>query len=1050
MPVHPDRPVHHPTDPRDVEHLLQEAGWVRTLAARLAHDHAAAEDAAQATLTLALERNPAPAKSLRPWLARVLGRLTRRERRGSARRALREAQAVRDRERERDTSAPSSDTQLARLEEQERLARAVRALDDPYRSVILAHFYEGLDAAHIAARNGTSPATVRSQLARGLAQLRERLTREHRGDRARTLSLFVLAAGRDHAATPPLLELLAMQTTTKLAIGATFIVVTALATGTWVRWSSTPLQPERGGTAPLHASTEDAAELLSDAGIHSHLASAERAAASALDDKPPTSGPTHAAPSAAPRTIVRARAVGDRDTALVNATLASVHGNGRPRRGASSAPSGPEGNVRLALADEHLSLHRSTVFPMVFAVRAPGHATRFVVSTPALHAETDLGPVALPPGGGVRGRVIDVAGRPIEGTQILGGNGTLPGELAEIEQLERAIRGPDLDVPRPFTTSDADGAFLLEGLEVGPARLWVHAPRYLWHSACVVEVASGAVHDIGDLVLEPVPPARAIAGSVVLPDGAPAADMQVAFGDSLGSYEARTPTDVDGHFLIVPEQVGVQPRGLVTLVAVDPARRYGPSAETVVAIGATDVRLELRQLRTLEVTVTNAAGELLEDAFVGPLLARELPGRDSGHRLPAGEDWTKTDAKGRAALCVPDAEFVVGVGAPGYRMHHSERFAPGRAPSTLVVALELEPMLRGVVVQAGEPVAGARLTIGAHHEGFVPLESGFPLRMFITDRDVTESDSNGRFTIPVEDAHIGVSVLARSAEHATGEVVVTLTPGRDVEGIVIELTAGGAVEGTLLPPPGVDPRTLVVAASRGDGFPVWTRPDAEGRYRLERLTPGPWRVEGRDREPTRDVLGAANRPDEKDFRWNVDVREGATARCDVDMREQGAVALHGHFLIDGAPASGWRVALELREPAQSRAEPPAATLDDTGRFVLTAPAGRYDVRLTGALGEHAAQTDVTALRELDLRGPRLDWESTLTTGALRGSVAPGTARLRLVRGHFRDGEREVTEFVPGANGAYDVRVPAGKSSLQHESEGRYGFGWHTLETVEPR
>ena len=42
--------------------------------------------------------------------------------------------------------------------------------------------------------------------------------------------------------------------------------------------------------------------------------------------------------------------------------------------------------------------------------------------------------------------------------------------------------------------------------------------------------------------------------------------------------------------------------------------------------------------------------------------------------------------------------------------------------------------------------------IGAHHEDFVPLESGFPLRFFITERDVTESDSHGRFVLPVEDA----------------------------------------------------------------------------------------------------------------------------------------------------------------------------------------------------------------------------------------------------------------------------------------------------------
>jgi len=325
---------------------------------------------------------------------------------------------------------------------------------------------------------------------------------------------------------------------------------------------------------------------------------------------------------------------------------------------------------------------------------------------------------------------------------------------------------------------------------------------------------------------------------------------------------------------------------------------------------------------------------------------------------------------------------------------HPTLDTPERAPTSRAVALEPKPMLRGVVVRGGSQVSGARITVGQRHAEFVPLEAGFPLRMFIAERDVAMSDAEGRFALPIDDAHVEVSVLARSGDYATGEAMVTLVTGHGADGVVVELTGGGAVEGMLLPPPGVNPRTLVVAASRGDGFPVWTRPDAGGRYRLERLTPGPWRIEGRDREPAREVLSTANRPEEMQFRWNVDVREGVTAHCDVDMRDQGAVALHGRFLIDGAPARGWRVALELREPVFGRAELPTATLDDAGRFVLTAPAGRYDVQLTGTLGAGAARADVTALREVELRGPRLEWESNLTTGALRGSVEPSLRCLR--------------------------------------------------------
>ena len=153
---------------REPEALLAEAGWVRNLALTLARDAASADDVAQGTLALALERRPREDGSLRPWLARVADRLARSARRSDARRRLREVQAA---ARSRAT-APGSDELLARLEEQERLSARVRALPEPYRGVLLRRFYEGQSAAQIARATGASAATVRSQLARGLERLR--------------------------------------------------------------------------------------------------------------------------------------------------------------------------------------------------------------------------------------------------------------------------------------------------------------------------------------------------------------------------------------------------------------------------------------------------------------------------------------------------------------------------------------------------------------------------------------------------------------------------------------------------------------------------------------------------------------------------------------------------------------------------------------------------------------------------------------------------------------------------------------------------------------
>lgn len=55
------------------------------------------------------------------------------------------------------------------------VARALGTLEEPYRAVLVLHLTHGLGAAAIADVLGRPPATVRSQLARGLAQVRGRL-----------------------------------------------------------------------------------------------------------------------------------------------------------------------------------------------------------------------------------------------------------------------------------------------------------------------------------------------------------------------------------------------------------------------------------------------------------------------------------------------------------------------------------------------------------------------------------------------------------------------------------------------------------------------------------------------------------------------------------------------------------------------------------------------------------------------------------------------------------------------------------------------------------
>lgn len=206
MTLEPRRQLHSelrsPRQDDSIGAILAEVSWVEGLARRLARDASSGDDLSQAALVLALEKRPSPDGGLRPWFARVLPRLARHRRRADARRAGREERAVRGRDRV-DTSV---DELLLRLEAQELIAGAVRRLGDPYREVIVRHYYAGQSLEAIAEATRRPAPTVRSQLRRALSKLRAHFDapssrEEHRFSSA--LALFV-CAGNGTTPTPAL------------------------------------------------------------------------------------------------------------------------------------------------------------------------------------------------------------------------------------------------------------------------------------------------------------------------------------------------------------------------------------------------------------------------------------------------------------------------------------------------------------------------------------------------------------------------------------------------------------------------------------------------------------------------------------------------------------------------------------------------------------------------------------------------------------------------------------------------------------------------------
>jgi RNA polymerase sigma factor (sigma-70 family) len=155
----------------DAKQLLADAAWLRRLASSLVGE-SDADDVVQESWIAAWRKRPDEDRPIRPWLARVVRDLAAMRRRSEQRRHMREARLEDDRE------SPTPDAMLEQVRLHRLLADLVLGLAEPYRSTIVARFFEGKSSAEIARQAGIPNATVRARLREGLARLRAGLDRE--------------------------------------------------------------------------------------------------------------------------------------------------------------------------------------------------------------------------------------------------------------------------------------------------------------------------------------------------------------------------------------------------------------------------------------------------------------------------------------------------------------------------------------------------------------------------------------------------------------------------------------------------------------------------------------------------------------------------------------------------------------------------------------------------------------------------------------------------------------------------------------------------------
>ncbi|MEM6672862.1 MAG: sigma-70 family RNA polymerase sigma factor [Planctomycetota bacterium] len=234
----------------DLDLLLAQTGWLRSLARRLVGDPADADDLTQDTLAMALEAPPrggADPRVLRAWLATVLRRRASHGVRAAGRRADRERVAARE-----DLNTDDAARIVERADTARSLAEEVLRLPDPHRSVLLLRYFEGRSTEEIAEELGLTTANVRMRLSRAMARLRASLDDRHQGDRDRWMASLAPLAGIDSnelargAAVAPSVAGLALAM--KLTLLATAVALAALA---WTAWPTATDSTEVADLAPV-------------------------------------------------------------------------------------------------------------------------------------------------------------------------------------------------------------------------------------------------------------------------------------------------------------------------------------------------------------------------------------------------------------------------------------------------------------------------------------------------------------------------------------------------------------------------------------------------------------------------------------------------------------------------------------------------------------------------------------------------------------------------------------------------------------------------------
>lgn len=945
--------------PVPLDQLLGHAAWVRGLAASLLRDPAATDDVVQETWLAALETPPRDNRNLRGWLGRVVRNAVRQRGRGAARRAWREQVAG----EEREPLTESPEVLAERVETQRRLAARVLELDEPFRQTLLLRFYEELSSAEIARRTGTPEGTVRWRLKRGLDELRERLDDDYGSRRTWCLALIPLArrASPSEVALVSgttglsglLQGLLAMNLFLKLTLVTGLVLGTVLLAPIGARLFGL-LSSERTGVEAVAVTfrpleRQDAAPAREEAvpGEESR-----RTSVVAVEAAPASSH-------------VSGRLVDARGGMVSGATVGL---RGIP---ASERSSGASGAFHVPLPETWHAYERGRG---TVVVDAPGFLVEEVAFVPSRGADVELGELTLRRAGAIEGVVVDAAGHPVEGAWVSFDRVERSARLLEEQVLERSIEGPVsrlLGVENAST--DAQGRFLLERVAPGHNQVWAGKEGLQAGTSGSVETRPDQISGGVTVQLGVLDPADVLWGVVLDPDGEPVprARLEMEYDSGRRSGSSSFVADENGRF-----RKAYAPRIPRSLRASDLEQRYGTAVLTGVEGGPDEIVLSLSEPEWMTVEVVGPEGPLpaAELGVFAASLQRSLTGTDEVRREGT-----------RLRFALPAEPFHVVVEHAGFEVNTVGPFDGLAAPRELTVELAPLPGVRGRVRAGGGPASGARVELLRRHERRTTVD-GFPVRNERRPEVEGLTDAEGAFELTLRRAG-SFTLRVELDGFAPRELgPFELDPAVGLSGLALELDQGCVLEGRVLAAPGDSPAGTIVAISRGDARARTQRVGADGRYRFERLVPGPWFVTRRDSPIT--GMGYASTSDSDPFDEsqvpsNCEVVRGQITRFDLDLGAEAAgPRLIGSLLIDGAGPEGWTAQLFRDEGSRvfsANERPTGIGADGSFELARTEP-GRYRLTLQAPGAGQGRGTTISV--PLELPPGLTTWSRSLSTGTL--------------------------------------------------------------------